>query len=273
MNNDRNSNNNSNHPNINPDAFDELTDISLNRNVNDQTNGISLNGEDSQTIIRFEIEGSSITFSAPLRGSNEDSSNGGGFRIITSSRQNGRPGRYNFRQRPERDVVSSAVPHLRDGLARLILEVLLLGGVDGQMPHVQGQPPASHDARFSLKTLNTDDIRKSLEIGTSLHVEDCVICRDNYEASSIIREMPCKHFFHEDCLFKWLDNSNQCPTCRYEIMTDNIEYNETVKNRMASRDVEICANEKRKREQEDPEITNQSIKNRLRKRIRPNSGK
>ncbi|RKP34049.1 hypothetical protein BJ085DRAFT_20426, partial [Dimargaris cristalligena] len=55
-------------------------------------------------------------------------------------------------------------------------------------------------------------------------------------AAPIARQMPCQHIFHEECLFPWLEVSNTCPTCRYELLTDNPEYNESVKRRMAERD-------------------------------------
>ncbi|KAJ1980246.1 E3 ubiquitin-protein ligase Praja-2 [Dimargaris xerosporica] len=50
-----------------------------------------------------------------------------------------------------------------------------------------------------------------------------------------VRQMPCGHMFHEDCLFSWLKASNTCPTCRFEIMTDNADYNQVVERRMDER--------------------------------------
>ena len=29
--------------------------------------------------------------------------------------------------------------------------------------------------------------------------------------------MPCKHFFHNDCIIPWLNRSNTCPLCRYKL--------------------------------------------------------
>jgi hypothetical protein len=51
----------------------------------------------------------------------------------------------------------------------------------------------------------------------------------------VVREMPCAHFFHEDCLFKWLSCSNTCPTCRYPLDTDNADYNRVVSELLAQR--------------------------------------
>ncbi|KAJ1983150.1 E3 ubiquitin-protein ligase Praja-2 [Dimargaris verticillata] len=61
-----------------------------------------------------------------------------------------------------------------------------------------------------------------------------------------VRQMPCGHMFHEDCLFSWLKVSNTCPTCRFEVMTDNADYNQVVERRM----------EERRKSQSSPIINN-----------------
>ncbi|KAJ3055923.1 hypothetical protein HK097_008732 [Rhizophlyctis rosea] len=47
--------------------------------------------------------------------------------------------------------------------------------------------------------------------------------------------MPCRHIFHRDCIEPWLGQSNTCPTCRFELETDNEDYNKGVRERMAAR--------------------------------------
>jgi hypothetical protein len=54
-----------------------------------------------------------------------------------------------------------------------------------------------------------------------------------------IRLMPCGHIFHESCIFQWLKENNTCPVCRYELETDDEEYNEGVHKRMAERGIDI----------------------------------
>ncbi|ORX57840.1 hypothetical protein BCR36DRAFT_344588 [Piromyces finnis] len=56
-----------------------------------------------------------------------------------------------------------------------------------------------------------------------------------------IRLMPCGHIFHESCIFQWLKDNNTCPVCRYELETDDEEYNEGVHKRMAERGIDIPA--------------------------------
>ena len=52
--------------------------------------------------------------------------------------------------------------------------------------------------------------------------EVCAICLDEFSiegvaaAARVIRT-PCSHIYHEDCIVEWLENSNMCPMCRYEL--------------------------------------------------------
>ena len=57
--------------------------------------------------------------------------------------------------------------------------------------------------------------------------KDCVICYDKYNKN--MSELKCKHVFHTECIYKWLDSDNKnkktCPLCR-----DNIGNCEICKN-------------------------------------------
>lgn len=42
--------------------------------------------------------------------------------------------------------------------------------------------------------------------------ELCSICMELYQASQVVKQLPCAHFFHEDCIDMWLSNSSlNCP--------------------------------------------------------------
>lgn len=61
---------------------------------------------------------------------------------------------------------------------------------------------------------------KHLKKYTALKEDKCPICLQKYKGSDIIKEFPCKHIFHKNCIFKWLKTSNVCPLCKYDITND-----------------------------------------------------
>eukprot|EP00842_Homolaphlyctis_polyrhiza_P006688 jgi/Hompol1/701/HPOL_000440-RA len=96
---------------------------------------------------------------------------------------------------------------------------------------MQGQPPASQEAiDTQLRPVTVDE-----QFKRKRGVESCPVCLEMLDGDSLVAEMPCHHLYHRDCIVRWFKESNMCPTCRYEVMTDNPEFNETVKQRMAQR--------------------------------------
>ncbi|KAL8531430.1 hypothetical protein ACS0TY_008141 [Phlomoides rotata] len=73
--------------------------------------------------------------------------------------------------------------------------------------------PASKHAIASLPTVQI----------VHSHVESdstCAVCTDAFTLGSEAREMPCKHIYHSDCIFPWLNLHNSCPVCRHELPSD-----------------------------------------------------
>lgn len=53
----------------------------------------------------------------------------------------------------------------------------------------------------------------------STHSGSCLICLSEYEAEECVRTLPCcktytVHFFHKDCVDKWLKDNRLCPVCK-----------------------------------------------------------
>ena len=66
---------------------------------------------------------------------------------------------------------------------------------------------------------------KHIKKYSKIKEKKCSICLFKYKKSDIIKEFPCNHIFHKNCILKWLEKSNICPLCKYDITGDvnNIE--------------------------------------------------
>ncbi|GJQ69262.1 hypothetical protein Trydic_g6402 [Trypoxylus dichotomus] len=56
--------------------------------------------------------------------------------------------------------------------------------------------------------------------------KQCAVCLEMYKIGEIVKKLPCKHRFHSSCITLWLEKTNSCPICRYELPTDDEEYEE-----------------------------------------------
>ena len=48
----------------------------------------------------------------------------------------------------------------------------------------------------------------------------CSICLVKYQKPDILKEFPCNHIYHKNCILKWLEKSNIGPLCKYDITND-----------------------------------------------------
>ena len=46
---------------------------------------------------------------------------------------------------------------------------------------------------------------------------NCSICQDAFDINTTIKQLPCNHLFHPECVATWLRINNTCPNCRYVI--------------------------------------------------------
>lgn len=82
-----------------------------------------------------------------------------------------------------------------------------------QQQHVLRRTPAGRTAIESLPEVKIEDLN---EVADS----SCAICWEEFketEADAEIVSMPCKHVFHRKCITHWLQISNICPLCRFEL--------------------------------------------------------
>lgn len=93
-------------------------------------------------------------------------------------------------------------------------------------PNRYGTPPASKSAVEALPFIK---ISKELLASDS---SQCAVCKDTFELGEEAKQMPCKHIYHSDCILPWLELHNSCPVCRYELPTDDPDYEQ--RTRVAS---------------------------------------
>ncbi|KAL8142344.1 hypothetical protein V2J09_015376 [Rumex salicifolius] len=119
---------------------------------------------------------------------------------------------------PDPDQISANGPDPRARSERIILMNPFMQGMvvigealfqDEQKK--QGRPPASKAAIESMAVVEIEEN----EMG------ECAICLEDWRNSGVIvKEMPCKHRFHGDCIEKWLGIHGSCPVCRFEMPCD-----------------------------------------------------
>lgn len=81
----------------------------------------------------------------------------------------------------------------------------------------RGAPPAAKTAVENLPSIIVEP-----KHGSSL----CAICKDAVSVGATAKQLPCLHLYHPHCILPWLSTRNSCPICRYELPTDDAEYEE-----------------------------------------------
>lgn len=58
----------------------------------------------------------------------------------------------------------------------------------------------------------------------------CAVCKDVLALGTEVIQLPCSHVYHSYCILPWLRARNSCPLCRYELPTDDKDYEEGKQN-------------------------------------------
>uniref|UniRef100_F6TGC0 E3 ubiquitin-protein ligase RNF181 n=2 Tax=Ciona intestinalis TaxID=7719 RepID=F6TGC0_CIOIN len=104
-----------------------------------------------------------------------------------------------------------------------LLRFIIGGGEENDFEAFETEklaPPASKIVVENLKQRTVTELDPS---------EKCPVCLVPYSGTVI--EMPCNHSFHKDCLHPWLNKTNSCPVCRFELLTDDPKYEEYKKEK------------------------------------------
>lgn len=81
----------------------------------------------------------------------------------------------------------------------------------------RGAPPAAKSAVENLPSIIVEPKHGS---------SPCAICKDAVIVGATAKQLPCLHLYHPHCILPWLSTRNSCPICRYELPTDDAEYEE-----------------------------------------------
>ncbi|PSR96583.1 E3 ubiquitin-protein like [Actinidia chinensis var. chinensis] len=81
-----------------------------------------------------------------------------------------------------------------------------------------GRPPASKTVLENLPSviLTQEDVENDNAL--------CAVCKDGIIVGEQAKQLPCSHRYHGDCIVPWLGIRNTCPVCRYELPTDDPDY-------------------------------------------------
>ena len=108
-----------------------------------------------------------------------------------------------------------------------LLRIIFIRSMNENQP--TGSPPTSKEALKRLKhfKMNEEYCKKD---GNNLEYPTCSICLTSIDKDQDTILIPCGHLFHNQCIVKWLEMHNTCPVCRYELPTDDEDYERTRNN-------------------------------------------
>ncbi|KAK1421295.1 hypothetical protein QVD17_23506 [Tagetes erecta] len=103
---------------------------------------------------------------------------------------------------------------LGSGFDRLLEQLAQIEG--NGLGRIDNNPPASKAAIEALSTVEIEEHHVSIE-------SQCAVCKEAFDLGSEVKEMPCQHLYHSDCILPWLNLRNSCPVCRHELPTEVID--------------------------------------------------
>ncbi|CAB1351279.1 unnamed protein product [Coregonus sp. 'balchen'] len=87
------------------------------------------------------------------------------------------------------------------------------GGLDAVITELLGQfestgpPPAEKEMISTLPSVSVSQEQTDSRLG-------CPVCREEYSVGESVKQLPCLHYFHCDCIVPWLELHDTCPVCR-----------------------------------------------------------
>ncbi|XP_076259542.1 E3 ubiquitin-protein ligase Iruka-like isoform X2 [Rhynchophorus ferrugineus] len=91
----------------------------------------------------------------------------------------------------------------REGLDAIVTQLL------NQM-ETTGPPPLSKDVIDALQIVEVTEE----QVGQNLQ---CSVCWEVFQLKEQVRQLPCQHIYHENCIRPWLELHGTCPICRQNL--------------------------------------------------------
>ncbi|KAI1839923.1 hypothetical protein JX266_013871 [Neoarthrinium moseri] len=91
----------------------------------------------------------------------------------------------------------------QEGLDRIISQLM------EQNPSSNAPPPVSEETIAKLPRVKLEEQILGPELKGG-----CTICIDEMKLGDEAVVLPCKHWFHDECVVLWLKEHNTCPICR-----------------------------------------------------------
>ncbi|KAL5543114.1 hypothetical protein UlMin_010824 [Ulmus minor] len=104
-------------------------------------------------------------------------------------------------------------------------------------PNRYGPPAAAKSAIENLPTITVGEEQLNSEMN------QCAVCQDEFERGGEVKQLPCNHIYHKDCILPWLERHNSCPVCRFELPTDDPDYEDLRRALRANLDQSNARNE------------------------------
>eukprot|EP00930_Biecheleria_cincta_P007539 TRINITY_DN10877_c0_g1_i2.p1 TRINITY_DN10877_c0_g1~~TRINITY_DN10877_c0_g1_i2.p1 ORF type:complete len:401 (-),score=73.54 TRINITY_DN10877_c0_g1_i2:4-1206(-) len=159
------------------------------------------------------FDAASSSFAFPAGGSRDESGHGSGQGMV--------------------DGLSEAMQAMMNNMARIVIE-------RSMEENCAKVPPAKETVRDALPrvVVTKEDLIDSTN-------SKCSVCLEDYRPGCRATRMLCGHLFCTSCIREWLRTANSCPVCRYELATDEDNFESGRKQRMNGRVAKLRAGDLR----------------------------
>ncbi|CAA6672474.1 unnamed protein product [Spirodela intermedia] len=89
---------------------------------------------------------------------------------------------------------------------------------DAQESFIDGNPPAARSAIRHLPSISLTET----DVADNNNL--CAVCKVEISVDEKVKQLPCLHHYHAECILPWLRMRNTCPLCRFELPADEPDF-------------------------------------------------